>query len=96
MYLVSLHGHGDVGLARLERRADRVQRGDAVTCGVELLHPAQHVAAHPGHDAHGGDDVRRVGDLDAEHRLLGVEVAHHERDDVHRPAAHAAAVELAS
>ena len=41
------------------------------------------------------DDVRRVGDLHAEHRVLGLEVAHHERDDVHRPALHAARVELA-
>ena len=42
-----------------------------------------------------GGDVRRVGDLHAEHRVLGLEVAHHERDDVHRPALHAARVELA-
>jgi hypothetical protein len=28
MYFVSLHGHGDVVLARLERRADRVQARD--------------------------------------------------------------------
>ena len=46
MYLVSLHGHGDVLLAGLERRADRVQRRDEV--GVELLHPAQHVDAACG------------------------------------------------
>ena len=44
---------------------------------------------------HRDDDVRRVGDLDAEHRVLGLEVAHHERDDVHRAALHAAVVEVA-
>ena len=50
MYLFSaLQGHGDVLLARLERRADRVQARH------ELAVVAQHVegaAAHAGHDAH--------------------------------------------
>ena len=76
MYLVSLHGHR-VRLARLERRADRVQARDVV--GLGLLHPAQHVDAAARHDAHGHDDVLRVGDLDAEHRVRGVQVAHDER-----------------
>ena len=70
-------------------------RAGTKAAGVELLHPAQHVGAHPGHHAHRDGDVRRVGDLDAEHRLLGLEVAHHERDDVHRAALHAAVVEPA-
>ena len=56
MYLVSLHGHGDVGLARLQRRADGVQRGHEV--GV-VAHRLEHLGAHPGHDPHAGDDVRR-------------------------------------
>ena len=57
-------------------------------------HPLEDVLAHPGHDPHRRDDVRGVGDLDAEHRLLGVERAHAERDDVHGPTPHAAAVEV--
>ncbi len=82
----------DVILARLERRPDRVQARDEV--GVELFDPLEHVGAHPGHDPHRRDDVGRVGDLDAEHRGVGLEVTHHERDHVEGAAAHAAAVEL--
>ncbi len=79
-------------LAGLERCAHRVQAGNVV--GVELLDAPQHVGAHPRHDAHGRDDVRRVGDLDSEHRLLSLEMAHHERDDVHRATAHRPSVEV--
>ena len=93
MYLVSLHGHLTSAWPRLERVTDGVQGRHEV--GVELGHPVEHVGAHPGHHAHRGGDVRRVGELDAEHRLLGVEVAHHERDDVHGAAAHAAVVQPA-
>ena len=82
----------DVLLARLERHADRVEGGDVV--GVDLLHLAEDLGAHAGHHAHAGDDVGGVGDLDAEHRPLGVEVAHDEGDDVHGPAPHAAPVEV--
>ncbi|MPM62031.1 hypothetical protein SDC9_108896 [bioreactor metagenome] len=49
---------------------------------------------HPGHDPHRHRHVGGVGDLHAELRVLGVDRAHAERDDVHRPAVHRAAVEL--
>ena len=49
--------------------------------------------AHARHDAHGEHDVLRVGDFDAELRILGVERAHAEGDHVHRAALHAAVVE---
>ena len=93
MYLVSLHGQGDVVLARLQRGADRVQGGDEVVAG-RAVEQRQHRGAHPRHDLHRRDDVLGVGDLHAEHRLLGGRGAHAERDDVHGPAAHAPAVQL--
>ena len=74
----------DVGLALGERRADRVERRHVV--GVRLLDLVEHLVAAAGHDEHRDDDVGRVGDLDAEHRDLGLEVTHDERDDVHRAA----------
>ena len=46
--------------------------------------------AHAGHDPHVGDDVRAVGDLDADLGERRAERAHHVRDDVHRAAAHRA------
>ena len=82
-------------LAGLERGADGVQGGDVLGVLAELLDAAQHVDAGAGHHAHGDHDVLGVGDLDAEHRVLGLDVPHHERDDVHRAALHAAGVEPA-
>ena len=85
---------GDVVLAVLERHADRVEGGHELGASSSSIR-SQHVGAHPRHHPHRGGDVGGVGDLHAEHRLLGLEVAHHERDDVHRAALHAALVELA-
>ena len=93
MYLVVLHGQGDVLLARLQRGADRVQGGDEVVA-CRAVEQRQHLGADPRHDPHGRDDVLGVGDLHAEHRLRGGRGAHAERDDVHGPAAHAPAVQL--
>ena len=45
-------------------------------------------AAHAGHDPHVHDDVRRVGQLDADLRDRRADRAHAERDHVHRAAAH--------
>src|SRR3712207_8350610 len=45
-------------------------------------------------DPHRDDDVLRVGELHAEHGVLGLDRPHAERDHVHRAAAHAAAVQL--
>ena len=81
----------DVGLARLERRADRVQAGHERRVVAEA---GQRLRAGAGHDVHRGDDVGRVGDLDAELRHLGGERAHAVGDDVHRAAAHRPAVEV--
>ena len=96
MYLVSLQGQATSCSPGASGWPTECRAGTSAPAGgVQLLHPPQHVGAHAGHDAHRDGDVGGVGDLDAEHRLLGLEVAHHERDDVHRPAPHAALVELA-
>ena len=92
MYLVSLQGHLHVGLARLERRADRVQGGHPL--GVRGLEALVHVGAHAGHDVHRGHDVGAVGDLHAELGVLRVRRSHAERDDEHRATTHAAPEEL--
>ena len=85
---------GDVGLARLQRHPDRVQGGThARTAASSSSILRSTCGAGAGHHQHRDGDVRRVGELDAEHRVLGLEVAHHERDDVHRAAPHAAGVQ---
>ena len=57
MYLFSeLHGHGDVGLARFERGADRMEAGDEFAVVSEDLESR---VSHPGHDPHRHGDVRR-------------------------------------
>jgi hypothetical protein len=53
----------DVGLAGGERRADRVHARDEL---ARLAEHVEHLRAHARHDAHVDDDVRRVGDLDAD------------------------------
>ena len=85
-----LHGHGDVGLAGLERHADRVHARDELAVGAEHVERA---LAHAGHDAHAHGDVRGVGELDADVRDRRAERAHRERHDVERAAAHRARVE---
>ena len=92
MYLVSLQGHFDVGLAVGQREPDRVQALDEA--GALLLDGAQHGGADAGHDLHRHHDVGGVGDLDAVHRHVGLDVAHDERDDVHRATGHAPPVEV--
>ena len=65
MYLFSaLQGQGTSFWPGLERCTHGVQAGHelAVAEGVEHLLP------HARHDAHVGDDVGRVGDLDADVR----------------------------
>ena len=92
MYFVSLHGH----LTSCWPRS----RGAPTECsaGTHSVSPSSrrslHLGTHARHDVHRGDDVGAVGDLDAQLRVLGVHGPHAERDDVHRPTAHAAAVEL--
>ena len=93
MYLVSLQGHLTSASPSASGCPTECTAGTKSASSSSIR--SQHVGAHPGHHAHRGGDVGRVGDLDAEHRLLGLEVAHHERDDVHRAAGHAALVEAA-
>ena len=92
MYLVSRARPRDVGRAVGEREADRVQALDEA--GVLLLDGVQHRGADAGHDLHRDHDVGGVGDLDAVHRHVGLDVAHDERDDVHRATRHAPLVEV--
>ncbi len=82
-------------------RARRPGRARAA-CPTECMHgtkspsAAEHVEhrrAHAGHDPHARDDVRRVGDLDADVGDRRAERAHAEGHDVHRAAAHAAVEE---
>ena len=93
MYLVSLHGQATSAWPGSSGIPTECRAG--TNAALELLHLAQHRGAGAGHHPHRHGDVRRVGELDAEHRVLGVEVAHHERDDVHRAAPHAAGVQPA-
>ncbi len=93
MYLFSAsQGHGDVGLARFERRADRVEAGDELALGPEHV---EGPLAHAGHDPHRDDHIGRVGELHTDVGLVRPERAHGERDDIHRPTAHRAVEEPA-
>ncbi len=76
-----------VGLARLERHADRVHARHELAVGAEHVERA---LAHAGHGPHARGDVRGVGELDADVRDGRAERAHRERDDVQRAAAHRA------
>src|SRR5690606_27779396 len=88
-------GPRDVLLARLERLAHRVQRRHELALGAVLGDElVQRLLAHPGHDPHRSHDVREVGDLDTELRVIVAERTHAEGNDVHRPTTHAAPVEL--
>jgi hypothetical protein len=86
MYLVSLHGPGDVRLPG-SSGAPTVWHGrDEEAVLADLLQGGR---PHPGHDLHRRDDVRAVGDLDAELADPRAQRTHAERHDVHRAAAHA-------
>ncbi len=89
--LVRVARPGNVFLARLQRRTDRVHTGH------ELAVVAEHVEralTGPGHRAHADGDVGGVGDLHADVGERGTERAHAERHDVHRAAAHRAAEQV--
>ena len=87
MYLISLHGHGDVGLARRQRLADRVHGRDEEAVVAQRV---QRRLAHPGHDPHRDGDIGAVGDLDAQRADLRADRAHAERHDIHGASAHRA------
>ena len=91
MYLWSLlHGHATSRCADGERRADRMHARHERAVGAEHV---EHRAPHARHDPHVDDDVRAVGDLDADVRDGAAERPHRERHHVHRAAAHAAVEE---
>ena len=81
---------GDVDLARLERRADRVHARHELPVAEHL----ESRSAGPGHDAHAQGDVGRVGDLHADVGERRAERAHAEGHHVHRPAPHRAREQL--
>ena len=87
--LVAVAGPADVFAGRAigvdKRVADRVDSRDEVAVLADLVEGS---LAHAGHDAHVHDDIRRVGDLDAELRDARADGAHRERHDVHGAAAH--------
>ena len=66
--------------------------GDEVTALADLREGR---STHAGHDLHVDNDVRRVGELDAELRDVRTERTHGEGDDIHRAAAHRAGEETA-
>ena len=88
MYLVVAARPRDVGLAVGSSGAPTECRAGTKSPSSPIRSRA--ACAHPGHDPHVDDDVRRVGDLDAELGDRRAERAHRERDDVHRAAAHRA------
>ena len=67
--------------------AERMQTRHPV--GAARVEPIQGDLAHAGHDAHVGDDVRAIGDLDADLGVWRSGWAHDVRHDVHRSALHA-------
>ena len=91
MYLVSLHGHATSACPGSSGAPTECRPGTNAASSPNL---AERCRAHAGHDAHRGDDVGRVGDLDAEQRLVRGERPHAVRQHVHRPAAHRAAEPL--
>ena len=93
MYLVSLHGHATSAWPSVERGADRVQALDEAGVRAPRWRRSTGVPMR-AMILHRDDDVGGVGDLDAEHRHVGLDVAHDERDDVHRATGHAAPVEV--
>src|SRR5262249_29186179 len=79
---------GDVLLARLQWRADRVQRRYELAVRAHLL------ANRPCYDLHARCDVGAIRDFDAEHRTRDVQRTHAERNDVHGAIAHATAIQV--
>ncbi len=83
-------GPGNVLLAGLERRTDRVQAGHELALFAQRL---DDLLADAGHDVHVADDVGAVGDLDADLGHRRAQRPHREGDDVQRATSHAALVE---
>ena len=92
MYLVSLHGQETSFWPGSSGMPTECSAGTKAASVSSILRST--LVPMRAMTLHRDDDVGGVGDLDAEHRLLGLEVAHHEGDDVHRAAPHAPPVEV--
>ena len=91
MYLLSaLHGQGDVGAGC--PRAARPPSAALHELAVRAEH-VEHLRADARHDVHVGDDVRRVGELDADLGDRRADRAHAVGDHVERAALHRAGEE---
>ena len=77
------------------RRAARRPSARTGTKAPSLPEHVVHGAPHARHQLHVDDDVRAVGQLDADVRDVAAERAHRERHDVHRAPAHAAVEQAA-
>ena len=85
-------GPGNIGFAGRERHADAMHAGDdALHVAVDLAEDGQ---ADAGHDPHVHDDVRRIGELDADLRHRRADRAHAEGQHIHGAAAHGAAKKI--
>ena len=89
MYLWSCCTARHVLLAGRERRADRMHARDERRRRRARRTPSPHARHH----AHAHDDVRGIGELDADVRDRGADRPHRERHDVQRAPAHAAVEE---
>ena len=78
-------GPSAVFLAGLQGSADRVNGRDPLLTFVDQIHGR---SAHASHDPHVHDNIRRVGDLDAQLRDGSTNRAHRERDHVHGATLH--------
>ena len=84
-------------LERLREMHDEAPLGIELADRVQALHEhavlgdaRERRRTHAGHQLHVRGDVGAVGDLDAAARIRRIDGAHAIRNDVHRPAAHAA------
>ncbi len=91
MYLVSLQGQATSASPSASGWPTECSAG--TKSAFSSVMRSRTVAPHASHDPHARRHVGRVGQLDAEHRPLRLEVTHDERDHVHRAALHAALVE---
>ena len=89
--LLGVAGPGDFLDAFEQRHADAVNGRHEGTVSTQHV---PHGLAHAGHDAHAGNHVGRVGQLDADLRDLAAQRAHGEGHDVHGATLHAALEEL--
>ncbi len=80
MYFSSLHGHGTSFWPASSGAPTECRQGTYFASVPIFASTSAPVRAMIRIER---DDVRRVGDLDAEHRLLGGQRAHAERHDVH-------------